>query len=875
MDKAKKKQVKKIITWVLLAALVAVLAAMPLLAKAEAEADGPVASIHSGTVETGNIRTTLHGGGTLTTEDIEDINLPSGVKITEFLVKNGDTVTAGTPLAAVDKVSVMTAITSVTETMEYLQEEMKSSKDEQVDSTITATAGGRIKKVYARKGDSVQEVMLRDGALALLSLDGLMAVEIEKKVDLLTGDTVTVTLADKTKVTGRIASNLDGVIVITLEDKGYDIGETVTVTAKDGSEVGTGELYVHNAWIATAYSGIIQTAPAKEETKVTSGATLFTLTETDFRGKLAYLSSLHREYEELMQDLFTMYRSGTIDAPCDGMISGIDKDSPHLLAAENEGPVEASLLTTEQGSWKVVLLSGEVHYDLPEGSSCNPMAGEECPETNLVMHGVDCPKFCHNSADCDGIGTHHPGCIKSCTSGASCKANFHTVVCIESCQLSEGKIDCGRDANYFHKPGCIKSCKQGDKESDCEKATTFPHYPSCIKSCVPSDGTKDCPATKHFPGCIEKCSHATEKDPDACKATPHHYPDCIQGCIKSDSASKACPSSIHHKSCFFYKLDYKAKVALVTQVGSSELVVSWDASNQEYTVEKVGSGWKFSNEQGFNMDLLVKKGTISVSNPKSYKPGDVIFVVTGYRGKEAVWTGIPVYIRGAGKINGNLDLDLDLDGLKDSITAMLMPQIDLSSLLAGFGNFGFYAPSPVEEDKLFDLEGSTLMTVSPQETVSLTISLDEQDIAKVAVGQKATVKVEALSGEIFEAEITEVANRGSNNGGSSKFTAKLELDKTKDMLDGMSATASLPLEEKQNIPTIPVIALEEQGAQTVVYTALDKEGQPTNPVPVTIGISDGLTAEILSGLDVGDTYYYRYYDVLEEDTGVEERFTLT
>ena len=328
MDKAKKKQVKKIITWVLLAALVAVLAAMPLLAKAEAEADGPVASIHSGTVETGNIRTTLHGGGTLTTEDIEDINLPSGVKITEFLVKNGDTVTAGTPLAAVDKVSVMTAITSITETMEYLQEEMKSSKDEKVDSTITATAGGRIKKVYARKGDSVQEVMLRDGALALLSLDGLMAVEIEKKVDLLTGDTVTVTLADNTDVTGRIASNLDGVIVITLEDKGYDIGETVTVTAKDGSEVGTGELYVHNAWIATAYSGIIQTAPAKEETKVTSGATLFTLTETDFRGKLAYLSSLHREYEELMQDLFTMYRSGTIDAPCDGMISGIERTAP-------------------------------------------------------------------------------------------------------------------------------------------------------------------------------------------------------------------------------------------------------------------------------------------------------------------------------------------------------------------------------------------------------------------------------------------------------------------------------------------------------------------------------------------------------------------
>ena len=35
MDKAKKKQIKKVVTWVALAALVAGLTAMPLLAKAE------------------------------------------------------------------------------------------------------------------------------------------------------------------------------------------------------------------------------------------------------------------------------------------------------------------------------------------------------------------------------------------------------------------------------------------------------------------------------------------------------------------------------------------------------------------------------------------------------------------------------------------------------------------------------------------------------------------------------------------------------------------------------------------------------------------------------------------------------------------------
>ena len=120
-----------------------------------------------------------------------------------------------------------------------------------------------------------------------------------------------------------------------------------------------------------------------------------------------------------------------------------------------------------------------------------------------------------------------------------------------------------------------------------------------------------------------------------------------------------------------------------------------------------------------------------------------------------------------------------------------------------------------------------------------------------------------------------MSTRGVNSGGSSKFAVKLEMKKEKNMLDGMSATASLSMLTREDVPTIPVMALAEDGPWTVVYTALDeKTGDPVNPVPVTVGISDGKTAEILSGLEVGDTYYYSYYDVVEEDTGVEDRFTL-
>ena len=86
----------------------------------------------------------------------------------------------------------------------------------------------------------------------------------------------------------------------------------------------------------------------------------------------------------------------------------------------------------------------------------------------------------------------------------------------------------------------------------------------------------------------------------------------------------------------------------------------------------------------------------------------------------------------------------------------------------------------------------------------------------------------------------------------------------------MSAAAYIPLYTKMDVLTIPVAALVEDGGRTVVYTALDAEtGEPASPVEVTIGVSDGITAELLTGLDSGAKYYYSYYDTLELSTDVE------
>lgn len=841
MDKAKKKQLKKAVTWGLLAALVTGLAAMPLLAKEKAEADGPVASVLSGTVETGSITTVLHGGGTLSSEDVEDIPLPSGVKITEFLVKNGDFVAEGTPLAAVDSVSVMTAITEVTDTMEYLQEEIRNSTEEKVSSTVSATAGGRVKKVFAKQGDSVQEVMLEHGALAVLSLDGLMAVKLEKRMELPTGSSVTVTFEDDTEAEGRVESNLDGTIVVTVEDESYPIGQKVFVTTDDGKRVGSGELYVHNAWSATAFSGTVQTVWAKEESKVASGASLFTLTDTDFKAQLEYMSSLHREYEELLQDLFRMYNSGTIDAPCDGRVSGVDEDSIHLLAAEEEDYALALLDNRDETGWTLMLLSAVTYEEGACGSETCPLKGEHTVE--------DCPRnVCDHSLDCPA------------------NPDKHDSSCIFSCDQAETPEKCDGTGNHYK--DCIKSCIHAKDTETCP--ATKHHYLTCVESCVPSDGTTLCPATgNHKKECIKSCTHADVAD--GCSATSHHYTDCILACKACDSGNQTCPASKHHANCYYYGMTYTATAAKLFSVGN-ELVVYPDLAEKVYTVEKSGSGWSVIGEQVNTQTLTGKPVSIPVANPNAFKgkEGSILLIVTGKKGDEIVNIGPVIYAAASSTpssgIPGMGDLSSMLGGL-GGMTGM--------GGLSGFGNADFTAEIPVEENQLFPLEGSTLMTVSPESTVALTITLDEQDIAKVSVGQKASVKVLALSGETFDAEVVEVAGHGTNSGGSSKFTAKLRLAKTADMLDGMSATAALHLQTKENIPLIPVAALIQQGTRTMVCTGLDKEtGEPVNPVPVTLGISDGSHVEILEGLNPGDSYYYSYYDTLELDTGVEDRFTL-
>ena len=802
MDKTKKKSVKRYILWGVLALAVLWLALMPLMARQQQTEDGPQASILSANATVSSIQSAIHGGGTLEAGEPEDITIPKDVKITEFLVKNGDMVSEGDALAAVDKVSVMTAITEIRDSMSTVEKQMESYSNEKAATEVSAAAGGRVKLIYAREGDRVESVMLEHGALAVLSLDSKLCVRLTAGSDLATGETVTVTLADGKEVTGRVESNLSGELVVTIADKGYAVGQTVSVAG-----VGTGELEIHSPWNATAFAGTVSTVCAQPEQTLNSGAALFTLKDTDYTAQREILAKTHREYEELLQKLFKMYETGVISAPCDGMVSGIDKDSTHLLAAQEE-EITAQPLTAGEGEFRLVLLSGDVICTV----------NDDCPlENGDPNHNPACPHACNKSDNCPATTAHFDGCPHKCTMQVGCEAKYHQEGCPEQCTGN----------------------------NSCQVTEPSKHLDYCPRRCT---NAKGCQAIHHKDGCPEKCT----KNENCQASIDNHLPSCPKYC----SCSETCTAIEHRDGCpKIVVKEYRGVVGIVTRVEPTGNVIYLAVNSADFGTVTYTNKWDFGTLNVHNPSGAVPSDTpYTVGDASAYTQGDVVVIAYADDGTyQIVKTGNKAAVSGGG-----------------------MGNLDLSGLMGGMPSFSFNFSMPSmgggtsSQTQLYDLNGDTLMTVTPQDTMTLTVSVDESDISSVKTGMTAEITVNALPDEVFEGEITEVAMSGSGNGGSSKFAVEITLPRQSDMLSGMSASAVISLYEKMDVLTLPAAALSEDGAKTIVYTALDqKTGEPANPVEVTTGLSDGETVEILSGLQSGDSVYYYYYDTLEESDAVE------
>ena len=148
-----------------------------------------------------------------------------------------------------------------------------------------------------------------------------------------------------------------------------------------------------------------------------------------------------------------------------------------------------------------------------------------------------------------------------------------------------------------------------------------------------------------------------------------------------------------------------------------------------------------------------------------------------------------------------------------------------------------------------------------------TVTLNEVDVAKVAVGQKANMTFYAISGLNIAGTVTSVDSIGTVSSGVVNYTVQIAFDTQDSRIKSqMSVTANIITAEKLDTLLVPNSAIKTDNSgnnyvqvfgSDAGLSQLASDGSVTaqNPpqnVSVQIGLSDDANTEILSGLKEGD-----------------------
>lgn len=349
LGKQKKKRRRKIIRTIIIVVLVLVIALVAGVSILQRRVREQFASssteVLSYEASTGTISTVVSGSGTLTNVDTEEITVPSGVELREILVGVNDAVEEGDILATVDMATVRSAMADLQSQIDDLDEQISDAEGDKVSSYIKAGVSGRVKILYAEKGDSVASVMAQNGALAVISLDGYMALDLQND-QLAMGDSVTVRLSDGTEVTGSVESSVAGTATILITDNGPQYDEEVMVLSADGAELGTASLYIHNPLAVTGYAGTISRVGVSENSKVSASSNVFYLSDTASSANYDALLRERKEIEETLLELLAIQRSGGVAAPISGSVytvTNLETDSSATTVATLSPDVSMSV----------------------------------------------------------------------------------------------------------------------------------------------------------------------------------------------------------------------------------------------------------------------------------------------------------------------------------------------------------------------------------------------------------------------------------------------------------------------------------------------------------------------------------------------------
>ena len=166
---------------------------------------------------------------------------------------------------------------------------------------------------------------------------------------------------------------------------------------------------------------------------------------------------------------------------------------------------------------------------------------------------------------------------------------------------------------------------------------------------------------------------------------------------------------------------------------------------------------------------------------------------------------------------------------------------------------------PVEEgDQVIQANtfnaGTIIATIADLNKMIFEGQVDEGEVGKLSVNMPLIVTLGAIEGKEYDAKLRLIAPKGTEVAGAIQFKIEGEvyLDDEYVVRAGYSANASIVAEKKVDVLAISEALLQYDNKTKKPYVEIETSSQKFERKDVKLGISDGVNAELLSGVSKTD-----------------------
>lgn len=204
-----------------------------------------------------------------------------------------------------------------------------------------------------------------------------------------------------------------------------------------------------------------------------------------------------------------------------------------------------------------------------------------------------------------------------------------------------------------------------------------------------------------------------------------------------------------------------------------------------------------------------KVQTVYVKNGDWVQKGEVIAQLESSDLQDALKTARQNYT------NAQTSLQEARNSYQNSLTNLENAQSNLEDAQSNADDYTITAPISgiilskdyKAGDTIYGTNSTTLMTIADMSKMKFTISVDELDIANIALGQEVEITSDALEGVELTGYITNISQLGSSSNGVTNYPVEVTIDEPGDLMSGMNVSADIVISEAHNVIRVSTTAI--------------------------------------------------------------------